>query len=179
MLKSKDTMAIVVDVQERMLPVIDHHEELENNCVTLIKGLKLLKIPTLITQQYTKGLGMTIPSIREAAECDDYHEKMSFSVLGEEAIANAIKKQDRNNVLVLGIEAHICVLQTCLDLKKQGYTPYLVVDCIGSRKESNLKMAIQRAVQEGVKLTSYESLLFELMGRSDVEVFREISKLVK
>jgi len=179
MLKSKDTMAIVVDIQERMLPVIEHHKKLESNCVILIKGLKLLEIPTLITQQYTKGLGMTIPSIREAAKCDDYQEKLSFSVLGEETIANAIREQNRNNVLVLGIEAHICVLQTCLDLKEQGYTPYLVVDCIGSRKESNLEMAIQRAVQEGVKLTSYESALFELMGRSDVGVFREISKLVK
>ena len=179
MLKSKDTMAIVVDVQERMLPVIDCHEELENNCVTLIKGLKLLEIPIIVTQQYTKGLGMTIPSIREGLGCDDYYEKMSFSVLGEETIVNAIKEQGRNNVFVLGIEAHICVLQTCLDLKEQGYAPYLVVDCIGSRKESNLKMAIQRAVQEGVKLTSYESLLFELMGRSDVEVFRNISRLVK
>jgi len=179
MLKSKDTMAIVVDVQERMLPVINCHEELEKNCVTLIKGLKLLEIPTIVTQQYTKGLGMTIPSIRKAVECDDYHEKLSFSVLGEEAITYTIKEYNRKNVLVLGIEAHICVLQTCLDLKEQGYTPYLVVDCIGSRKESNLRMAIQRAIQEGVKLTSYESLLFELMGKSDVEVFREISKLVK
>ena len=179
MLKPNDTMAIVVDIQERMLPVIDRHEALEKHCVTLIKGLKLLEIPTITTQQYTKGLGMTIPSIQEAIGCDDYHEKMSFSVLGEEAIAKAIKAQGRNNVLVLGIEAHICVLQTCLDLKEQGYTPYLVVDCIGSRKESNLKMAIQRAIQEGVKLTSYESLLFELMGRSDVEVFRDISRLVK
>ena len=179
MLKQNDTLAIVVDIQERMLPVIHQHEELENNCVTLIKGLKLLEVPTLTTQQYTKGLGMTIPSIREAAGCDDYHEKLSFSVLGEETIIHTIKEYARNNVLVLGIEAHICVLQTCLDLKEQGYTPYLVVDCIGSRKESNLKMAIQRATQEGVKLTSYESALFELMGRSDVEVFREISKLVK
>jgi len=179
MLKPNDTMAIVVDIQERMLPVIDRHETLEKHCVTLIKGLKLLEIPTIVTQQYTKGLGMTIPSIREAVKCDDYHEKMSFSVLGEESLTNAIKEQERNNVLVLGIESHICVLQTCLDLKEQGYTPYLVVDCIGSRKESNLKMAIQRATQEGVKLTSYESLLFELMGRSDVKVFREISKLVK
>jgi len=179
MLKTHDTIAIVVDIQERMLPVIRNHEELEKNCITLLKGLKLLNIPTIITQQYTKGLGMTIPSILEAVGSNAFYEKMSFSALGEEGIAKAVKEHLRCNVLVLGIEAHICILQTCLDLKASGYTPYLVVDCIGSRKESNLQMAIQRAIQEGVKITSYESLLFELMERSDVEVFKDISKLVK
>jgi nicotinamidase-related amidase len=179
MLTLNNTLAIVVDIQERMLPVIENREELEKNCVTLIKGLKLLNIPIIVTQQYTKGLGMTIPSILDATECEDFHEKLSFSALRENNIVGAVKEQDRKNVLVVGIEAHICVLQTCIDLKEQGYAPYLVTDCIGSRKKSNLDMAIQRAIQEGVTITSYESLLFELMERSDHEVFRDISRLVK
>ena len=179
MLRLDDTMAIVVDIQERMLPAIHDHEELEKNCATLIKGLKALNIPMVITQQYTKGLGMTTPAILEAAETQDYHEKVAFSVLREEKTKAAVKEQQRKNVLVIGIEAHICVLQTCMDLKEQGYHPYLVVDCIGSRLQSNKKMAIKRAIQEGVKITSYESLLFELMERADIEVFRTISKLIK
>jgi nicotinamidase-related amidase len=179
MIKTNNTLAIVVDIQERMLPVIENCEELEKNCVTLLKGLKLLNIPIIVTQQYTKGLGMTIPSILDAYGCEDFHEKLSFSALREDNIKDAVKEQGRVNVLVLGIEAHICVLQTCLDLKEQGYTPYLVIDCIGSRKRANLDMSIQRAIQEGVTITSYESLLFELMERSDNEVFRDISRLIK
>jgi len=179
MLRLDDTMAVVVDLQERMLPAIHNHEELEKNCVTLIRGLKTLNIPMVITQQYTKGLGMTTPAILEAAETENYYEKASFSALREENTATAVKEQHRKNVLVMGIEAHICVLQTCMDLKDRGYHPYLVVDCIGSRLKSSKKMAIKRAIQEGVKITSYESLLFELMERSDVEVFRTISKLIK
>jgi nicotinamidase-related amidase len=179
MLKSNDTLAIVVDIQERMLPVIENHEELEKNCVTLLKGLKLLNIPIIITQQYTKGLGMTVPSILDAAGDECFHEKLSFSALREDNIVGAIRKLDRAHVLVIGIEAHICVLQTCLDLKEQGYIPYLVTDCIGSRKKSNLNMTIQRAIQEGITITSCESLLFELMERADIEIFRDISRFIR
>ena len=177
--KLNDTLAIVVDIQERMIPAMENKLELEKNCITLIKGLKELGIPLIITQQYTKGLGMTIPTILEAAGTEQFYEKTSFSVMKDETTAKAIKDHQKKNVIVLGIEAHICVLQTCIDLKEQGLNPILVLDCISSRKTSNVEMTTLRAVQEGITITSYESILFELMESSDIVAFRTISKLVR
>ena len=178
-MKINNTLAIVIDIQERMLPVIANKEEVERNSLILIKGLKALGVPLAITQQYTKGLGMSLPSIFEAAATDEYYEKMSFSALKDEETKVVIQSHNRKDVLVFGVEAHICVLQTCLDLKESGYRPLLVVDCIGSRKTSNLEMAIQRAIQEGITITSYEAILFELMERADIDAFKVISKLVR
>ncbi|MCL2865118.1 MAG: isochorismatase family protein [Lachnospiraceae bacterium] len=179
MRKVKDTMAMIVDYQERMMPVIHRNEEIIKNATILIKGLKALDVPMMITQQYTKGLGMTVAPIFAAAETENYFEKMTFSSFRDEKTAAQIRNHQRKNVIVCGVEAHICVLQTCLDLKENGYAPILVLDCIGSRKQSNVEMTITRAIQEGITVTSYESILFELMERADIEAFRTVSKLVR
>lgn len=179
MIKTIDTMAMVIDYQERLLPVMKDSEEIARKTEILIKGLKVLDIPMIITQQYTKGLGMSKPFIFVAAQTDEYMEKTYFSAMGDDSIAKAVKQLDRKNVIVCGIEAHICVLQTCLDLKEQGYRPYLVVDCISSRKRLDWEMTITRAKQEGITVTSTESILFELLGKAGSDEFKEISKLIK
>lgn len=178
-IKKSETMAMIVDYQERLMPVIRNHEELEKNSAILIQGLKALEIPMVITQQYTKGLGMSSPFVFESAGTQEYMEKGTFSSLGEKEIAEHVKSLGRKHVIVCGVEAHICVLQTCLDLKEQGYYPILVLDCIGSRKESDLEMAVSRAVQEGITVTTYESILFELLEKAGGETFKTISRLIK
>lgn len=177
--KAEETMALVVDYQESLMKVMYKSEELEKNSVILLEGLKLLNIPMVITQQYTKGLGMSSPFVYESAGTEEYMDKTTFSCLGDAAIAERVKGYHRKNVIVCGIEAHICVLQTCIDLAEQGYRPILVLDCISSRKKSNLKMAVSRAIQEGVTITTYESVLFELMQKAGGDTFKKISKLVK
>lgn len=174
-----NTTALIVDYQERLMPAIHHRDKLAKRSAILIKGLRLLDIPMMITQQYTKGLGMSAPFVYEAAGTKAYFEKMSFSCLGDPQIVRQLQDANRKNVIVCGIEAHICVLQTCLDLLEQGYRPLLVLDCISSRKKSDLKMAVSRALAEGVTVTSYESVLFELMQRSGGDTFKQISQLVK
>jgi len=174
-----NTMAIVVDYQEKLLPAMYEREKLEKNSEILLKGLKLLNIPMVITQQYTKGLGMSASFVFEAAQTEEYFDKTAFSAMKDEAIVEKVSSFERKNVLVLGIEAHVCVLQTCLDLKEQGYQPILVTDCITSRKATDLELTLKRAVQEGVLLTSYESILFELLEKAGGETFKAISKLVK
>jgi len=174
-----NTMAIVVDIQERILPAMHNHELLADKANRLMTGLKLLDVPILITQQYTKGLGMSMPFVFEAEGTQEYMDKMAFSAMGDEAIANKVKELDRKNVLVFGIEAHVCVLQTCLDLKELGYQPILVLDCISSRKESDIEMAKLRAIQEDIIVTSYEAILFELLEKASGDAFKAISKLVR
>lgn len=175
----KDTIALVIDFQERLMPVMADKEELEKRTNILIKGLKALEIPMIITQQYTKGLGMTIPSFFASAETESYLEKMTFSCFETDEIKEAIEKSGCKNVIICGIESHICVLQTCIDLKEAGYNPVLVTDCISSRKESDKKIALLRAQQEGITLTTSEAILFELTRVSGTPVFKQISKLIK
>ena len=175
----EDTIALVVDFQERLMPVMAEAEALEARTNILLKGLKVLEVPMLITQQYTKAIGMTIPSLVESAGTEEYFDKISFSCMDDEAIKAAVEASGKKNVIVCGIESHICVLQTCIDLKEAGYTPILVVDCMSSRKLSDKEGAILRAQQEGILLTTTEAILFELTRKAGNPTFKEISKLIK
>lgn len=175
----ENTIALIIDFQEKLMPVMACKEDLEKRTDILIRGLKALEIPMYITQQYTKGLGMSIASVYEAAETKDYLEKITFSCYDEEGIRSVIDSSGCKNIVICGIEAHICVLQTCIDLKEAGYQPILVTDCISSRKRSDKEMALTRAQQEGILLTTSEAILFELTRISGTQTFKIISKLIK
>lgn len=177
---AEDTMALVIDFQERLVPVIKGNEELLHNTEILIKGLRTLNIPMIVTQQYTKGIGMTLPSITEAiGETFSYHDKITFSCADDENIMEQIEKAGKKNIIVCGIEAHICVLQSIIDLIDKGYNVILVENCIGSRRENDRIVAVQRTLAEGAMITTYESILFELTRKAKSEVFKEISRLIK
>ena len=169
----------LVDVQEKLFPLVSNHEAVENNLLILIKGLQALKVPFIINEQYKKGLGDTIASIKELVKDEPHFEKVSFSICKNEYTLAALKKSNKKVVIVAGIETHVCILQTCLDLLEEGFQPVLVTDCISSRSDFNNIMAIERLVQAGVIPTSYESILFELTVHSKHEAFKTISSLVK
>ena len=179
-IKANETAAIIVDVQEKLMTAMYNREMVEENVNRLAGGLKLLEVPTIVTQQYTKGIGMTIPSVMETIGEDfSYMEKTSFGIYGEDPIKEAVDGLGKKNIIVCGTETHVCVLQTCIQLKAAGYQPIMVVDACGSRHEIDRLFGIERAKQEGVIITTYEALLFELMGGSTCPVFRQISKIVK
>ena len=175
----EETMALVVDYQERLMPVIYDNEELERRSAVLLKGLKTLGVPMVMTQQYTKGIGMTVPAITEAVGSSDYFDKITFSCYEDGAVRARIEELGKKNVIVCGIEAHICVLQTCIDLNAAGYTPVLVADCISSRKSYDTEIALLRAQSEGIYVTTTEAVLFELTRKAGSPVFKEISRLIK
>lgn len=179
----RNAACLVVDYQEKIVPAMANRDELIRNSVRFLTGLRLLGVPTTITGQYTKGLGLNLPEIFEAVGTTCYIDKMTFSAYGNEEVRQALgggaEHADRTCVLVCGIEAHVCVLQTCLDLKEAGYQPVLVTDCISSRRENDKEIALIRAQQEGVLLTTSEAALFELTERAGSPVFKEISRLVK
>lgn len=177
---AEDSLTLIIDYQERLVPVIHNVEEILHNSKILIKGLKALEIPMLVTQQYTKGIGMTVPVIAEAVgEGFKYLDKLTFSCADNEEILKKITASGKKNIIICGIEAHICVLQTVIDLIQKGYQVILVEDCIGSRKENDKKVAVQRAAQEGAVVTTYEAILFELTRSAKTDVFKEISRLIK
>lgn len=178
-IKPEETIALVVDYQEKLVPVVEANEYFIENSVILIKGLKALEIPMIVSQQYTKGLGETVSEIREAVGDFEAFDKITFSCAGDEAIMAAIKQAAPKNILVFGCEAHICVLQTIIDLVALGYNVLIVEDCISSRKEQDMFTAMVRAEKEGALTTTYEAVLFELCERGGNYTFKYISKLIK
>ena len=175
----ENTIGLVIDIQERLVPVMEESEQLIENCQKLIQGLQILGVPFLTTQQYTKGLGETIGEIKSVINDFNYIEKKDFSCLDEPVVAEKLALSGAMNVIICGIEAHVCVLQTAIDLKESGYNPVVVFDCVSSRTFDNVDLAAERFRNEGVMMTSMESILFELTRSADAPEFKEISKLVK
>ncbi len=174
-----NTTALIIDIQERLLPHIHDHDAVAANAEVLIRGLQLLHVPVHVTQQYSKGLGHTIAAIEKLFDPFNHIEKTAFSCCDEPKFLMAMEGTGRSCVLIAGIEAHVCVLQTVIDLKERGYKPVVIEDCVSSRKSSDKATAIDRMKQEGAVISSCESILFELCRYSGTEEFKAISALVK
>lgn len=164
------------------MPVIHERFEVEANVERLIRGARVLGIPAIVTEQYVKGLGPTVEPLRRALEeTNGYRpiEKDCFSAHGCAAFAAQLAALDRRQVLLAGVEAHVCVYQTARDLLASGLKVWLIADAVSSRTVRNRDLALQRLVSEGARLSSTEMALFELLVVSGTEEFRAISRLVK
>ena len=175
----EDSAALVVDIQERLFQVMDGKDEFLRKCLILLEGLKVLEVPILVTEQYPKGLGSTIEPIQQVLEPDPAFEKIAFSCCDEPVFNASLGKLARNRVIICGIEAHVCVLQTVVDLVEGGYAPVVVADCITSRHPGDKSVALERMRMEGAMITTCESILFELARVAGTESFKTISRLVK
>jgi len=175
----QNTVGLIIDIQDRLFPVMFEKEKFLNSCRILIHGLAELQIPLLVTQQYTKGLGETHPEIKSLIPEFNFVEKREFSCCDEPNVLDKLKRLNTKNVILCGIESHVCVLQTAVDLKDAGLNPIVVMDCVSSRTIENIELAKERFRFEGIMMTSYESILFELTRSSGANEFRTISKLVK
>ena len=179
MLKTENTCLLVIDLQERLMPAISGNEDLLKRSAALIKGMKLLDVPVMVTQQYTKGLGQTVPQIAEALGEFEPIEKVTFSCLADNKFRQELHDIDKDYIVVIGAEAHICVQQTVLDLlDKEHHNVYLVADCVGSRRESDKNHAIRRIEAYGAVVTTLESVLFELLHTAEHPRRKEIQSLV-
>ncbi|QZT36412.1 isochorismatase family protein [Halosquirtibacter xylanolyticus] len=175
----ENSVALIIDLQEKLVPVMRNKKEVIKNNQIVISGLKELGVPTIFSQQYPKGLGETIEEIKSLVEDFISFDKADFSCYGHEMCKSFLHANEAKNVIITGIESHICVLQTALDLKDAGYNPIVVVDAVDSRKKSDKKVALRRFESEGITLTTYESILFELAGSAKAPAFKAISKLIK
>ena len=175
----EETGAVVIDMQEKLMMAMNETKACEEKAAMLLKGLQVLSIPTVIVQQYTKGLGETVPAMKEAIGAFEPMEKTVFSAMGCDAFVEWVKAQGKKTILVCGVEAHICVLQSIIDLIGEGYRVFIVADCVGSRVVYNKEYAIQRAVQEGAFVTTCEGALYEMTQGAGTPHFKAISKLTK
>ncbi len=177
-----NAVLLIVDIQERLLPAMANPEKIEAKSAKLIEGAHLFKLPIIVTEQYPKGLGPTTPAILEALGDPESYTviaKASYSVLEEPAVVEALEACGRKTVLLAGIEGHVCVQQTALDLLARGYDVFLVQDCISSRSPEDLEYARARMREAGVLSTTMESALFEVCVTSKAPEFKALSALVK
>lgn len=178
-IKKEHAAALLIDIQEKLFPHMDHNEELLRKCGILIEGLKILGVPLLITEQYPKGLGSTLQEIKELLEKESLIEKIAFSCCDEPSVMQNPTMQHHKTIIICGIEAHVCVLQTVIDLHESGYQAVVVEDCISSRDPRDKRIAVERMRAEGAVITSCESILFELARVAGTDEFKAISRLVK
>jgi nicotinamidase-related amidase len=178
-LTKSDSALLVIDYQEKLLGAFKEPESFLGACVKLIRFARILRLPIIWTEQYPKGLGRTIEEVKRELPGLNPIEKISFSCFGEPAFAGALSSINRSQLIVCGIETHICVEQTTLDALEAGYQPHVVVDACGSRKKQDHKTGLRKMENAGAVLTCVEMLMYEILGRSDAAEFREVLKLVK
>jgi nicotinamidase-related amidase len=167
---------LVIDVQEAFRKALPDFDRVAAGAGTLAAGAAELGIPVVVTEQYPKGLGRTVTEVSERLPADfSPVEKVRFSA----AEADGFDLQGRDQVLVCGIETHVCVNQTVLDLLEQGIDVQVVGDAVGSRTDANRELGLQKMERAGATLTSVETALFELLGGSDAEEFKRVQALVK
>jgi len=188
-IKREDAVLAVIDFQTRMMPAIKDADSVIAESAKLIRGCRILGVPILVTQQYTKGLGVSEEPIVTAMTENlgefapgvefKYIEKVSFSAMGEPKFVSALEDCKRKSVIICGVEGHVCLRQTVLDLLSDGYSVYVASDCISSRKERDLAPAITEMTEEGAVLITSEAVLFEMLQTAEALFFKQISKLVK
>jgi len=179
MLTIENSLLVVIDIQESLARVMHEKDALFENLQKLIKGAGILNIPMIVTEQVPEKLGATIPEISPLLDTVTPISKSSFSCCGEDRFMRELEGMKRGQLLITGIESHVCVYQTTADLIRMGYEVHVVTDCISSRTEENRALGIERMRDEGARSTSTEMALFELLKIAGGDRFREISRLVK
>ncbi len=176
MLKASDALVVMIDMQEKLVNATNAENEVKQ-AEKIIKTAEILNIPVLVSEQYPKGLGQTLPELKNDKQ--KYIEKTSFSLLKQEDALDMVRLFHKKQIILFGIETHICVYQTAMDLMKKGYEVYLIKDACKSRKEYEYNAGIDLMRQNGIKISCVEVALFELLESSKHPHFKEIQQLIK
>jgi nicotinamidase-related amidase len=177
-LSADSTYLLIVDVQEKLFPKIREAQRLLSNIHFLLDACKLLEVPATATEQYPRGLGPTLPELA-AKLPSPLSDKVAFSCCAVDSMLEQFRGSGRTTVLVSGIETHVCVMQTVLDLLALGFRVFVAVDAVGSRYATDHETALRRMEQAGAVLCSAEMAVFELTGRAGTPKFKQISQLVQ
>lgn len=178
-LRKETSALLIIDLQEKILPVIKNIDSVLENTIKLIKGFKILQLPIFYTEQYPKGLGPTSSRILEELNRYSAIQKMSFSCFGAENLFNEFRQKRLSQIIVCGVESHVCVQQTVLDLIANDFQVNVVADAVSSRREFDFLIALERMRTLGAEITTAESILFELLEVCGTTEFKEISKIIK
>ncbi len=179
MLTPENTLLVVIDIQEKLTRAMLDKESLVENAAKMVSGAKLLGVPIIRTEQNPNGLGRTIPELEELLRGVEPITKLSFSCCGEPHFMEALRKFGRKRILVGGIESHVCVYQTVLDLTALGHEVQVLADVVSSRTAENRSIGLERCREAGASITSVETALFEMLRAAEGDKFKQMLKVVK
>lgn len=178
-LNSQNSLFLMIDVQEKLVNMLEK-STISAKTSILAATTNVLEIPTIVTEQYPKGLGPTVEIIKSKISPNaSYFEKTNFSALGQPEVLEAIKKSGKKQIIICGIEAHICVLQSAIDLTNEGYEVFVVKDACASRNKYEFKLSMERLKEAGAVITCVEMTIFELLGSAKHPKFKELQALIK
>ncbi|TVQ68648.1 MAG: hydrolase [Oceanospirillales bacterium] len=176
LIDAQKSRLLVVDLQTKLMPFIHDHQTLLDNCLNIINVATSIGVPVIASEQYPKGLGPTVDSIRSLIPDDGMMEKEYFSCVSDDGCRATLQDKNFSQVVVIGTESHVCVMQTALELKAAGLEVFLVENCVGSRDPHNKHLAIERMRQAGIIIVSREMVAFEWLRKANTPIFRQISK---
>lgn len=180
LIRRESSLLLVVDIQEKLAPAIFDAETVIANSVRLLSGARQLGVPGFVSEQYVRGLGPSLPEIRNAAAVDArFFEKTHFSCTGEPGVVDMLRASGRQQIVLTGLEAHVCVLQTAFGLIEAGFSVFLVADGASSRSPENRSAAIERMRAGGVHIVTTEMVLFEWLRQAGTDEFRSLLPLIK
>lgn len=177
-LNKDDSLILVIDIQERLKPAMDRSERVVNNTKILLESAKLLDIPVLFTEQYPKGLGNTLKEIIDIKENPQVFEKNSFTGCID-GVNSKLREMGKKKIIIVGMETHVCVYQTCRDLLSDGYDVHIAEDAVSSRTHENYKNALGLMRDMGAVISNTETILFDLLKKAGSDEFKAISKMIK
>ena len=179
-LNLEDSLVLIIDVQDKLLNAVFNKEQVEKKSAIVAEAAKILGIPVVVTEQYPKGLGNTIPAVKDVlAEDTEIFEKTAFSALNNEEILEAIQKHNKKQILIFGIETHICVSQTTAALRELGYEVSVIKDACGSRAEEEYLAGLERMNDNGAYIITTEIALFEWLKGAKHPNFKAVQALIK
>lgn len=178
LINKETTALLVIDVQEKLMPVVQDAEQIFANVNRLIKGVSTVNVPIVITEQYPKGLGNTCAEV-EIPEGIHPIEKICFSCMQSANVLEELKARNITSLIVCGVESHICVLKTTLEALEKNIEVHVVADAVSSRTTANKQLALERMRQSGAFIVSTEMILFQLIDEASTDAFKTISRLIK
>ena len=179
LMRRDQSLLLIVDIQEKLASAILNADTVVANAAKLIHAAKHLSVPILASEQYPKGLGRTVPALRELLATETLFDKTHFSCLGESGVAERLQQQQRRQIIVCGMEAHVCVLQTAIDIKAAGFTSIVVADAVSSRHAESYELGLARLRDAGVEIVTTEMVLFEWIAQAGTREFKALLPLIK
>lgn len=179
LLSAETSLLVLVDIQVRLEAAMPKDDPIVRNAEILVKAAREVGVPVIVSEQYPKGLGPTVPALAELLGEGERHEKVEFSCLRNSGLALALEASGNSQLVLGGIEAHVCVLQTALDLAGTGRDVYVVADAIASRDPKSREIALKRMADAGVTIVTTEMVAFEWIGSASAPQFKAISALVR
>ncbi len=177
-LKKAHTGIVIIDIQEKLMPAMEQKQRVVNNIINLLHLSKQFDLPVVITEHYPKGLGTTLPEVREFLTTRPI-EKVFFNCCDVEEFNNILDSHNLENVILTGVESHICVFQTCLSLLEKGYNVHVPLDAIDSRVSENWQIGLDLMKDAGAVITSTETVIYQILERAGTKEFKEMLRLIK